>query len=124
MTSYGEEILTGPAPVLVDEALRPLRAVPRGRAFDAAASEPAHERLIALTAQPVIERRMVELNVSAGVRSLGKTSILQKSWAKRNAPIIHGWVYDLEDGLLRDLDCDMVNTDQLDDIYKFDLSGG
>jgi len=71
-----------------------------------------------------IERRMVELNVSAGVRSLGKTSILQKSWAKRNAPIIHGWVYDLEDGLLRDLDCDMVNTDQLDDIYKFDLSGG
>ena len=67
------------------------------------------------------ERRMVELNVIEGVHSLAKTSIIQSAWADRQAPTLHGWVYDLGDGLLRDLGVSMSNVDRLEDIYKYDL---
>ena len=70
-----------------------------------------------------LERRMVELNVIEGVHSLAKTSIIQESWAERQGPIVHGWVYDLSDGILRDLGVDMRSASQIEDIYRFDLDG-
>ena len=68
-----------------------------------------------------LERRMVELNVIEGVHSLAKTSIIQEAWAERGGPIVHGWVYDLADGLLRDLGVNMRSASQIEDIYRFDL---
>jgi carbonic anhydrase len=70
-----------------------------------------------------LERRMVELNVIEGVHNLAKTSIIQEAWAKRGAPLVHGWVYDLGDGLLRDLGVNMSDTSHLEAIYKYDLEG-
>ena len=69
-----------------------------------------------------IERRLVELNVIEGVHNLAKTSIIQEAWAERGAPLVHGWVYDLSDGLLRDLGVNMSDTSHLETIYKYDLS--
>lgn len=45
--------------------------------------------------------RLIELNVMEQVMNLAKTSIIQKSWLHEKAPHLHGWVYDLHDGILR-----------------------
>ncbi|PJI40710.1 MAG: carbonate dehydratase [Rhizobium sp.] len=49
--------------------------------------------------------RLCELTVASQVASLSQTPILQSAW-KRGRPLtIHGWIYGLKDGLLRDLKC-------------------
>ena len=47
--------------------------------------------------------KLVELNVIEQVKNLAHTSIIQKSWHERRLPIIHGWVYDLNSGLIKEL---------------------
>jgi carbonic anhydrase len=47
--------------------------------------------------------RFVELNVLEQTFDLTKTSIIQKAWKERNAPFVHGWVYSLQTGLLKEL---------------------
>jgi carbonic anhydrase len=49
-------------------------------------------------------KRLCELNVAAQVRSVCATAIVRVAWAKGQPLIVHGWIYDLHDGLLRDLD--------------------
>ena len=49
-------------------------------------------------------RRMVELNVIEQVRNLAKTSIIQNAMRSDNPPRLHGLVYDIADGVLKDLD--------------------
>jgi carbonic anhydrase len=56
--------------------------------------------------------RLVELNVIEQVQNLAKTTIVQKAW-KRRALQIHGWVYGLDSGLIRDLE---VGVNELEDI--------
>ena len=50
------------------------------------------------------ERRLCELNVIEQARSVSGTTIVQDAWARGQELVIHGWVYDVADGLLRDLD--------------------
>lgn len=64
--------------------------------------------------------RLVELNVIEQVMNLAKTSIVQYAWAKRQRPMLHGWVYHLEDGILHDL-CKMDHNSNVDDIYRYDI---
>lgn len=45
--------------------------------------------------------RLIELNVMEQVLNLAKTSIVQKSWLENDSPHLHGWVYDLHDGIIR-----------------------
>jgi carbonic anhydrase len=79
-----------------------------------------HEReLAAYSNSASLERRMVELNIIEGVRSLAKTSIVQRAWKERKSPVLHGWVYDLADGLLRDLGVTMSDARHIDDIYRY-----
>ena len=63
-------------------------------------------------------RRLVELNVIEQVRNLAKTNIIQNAMRGDNPPRLHGLVYDIADGVLKDLDVhgDEVFT-QLDHIY-------
>lgn len=63
--------------------------------------------------------RCVELNVIEQVYNLATTKIVQKAWRKGNELKIHGWVYDLETGLINDLGVDIGSQDQISDIYKF-----
>jgi carbonic anhydrase len=62
--------------------------------------------------------RLVELNVMEQVLNLAKTSIVQKAWKDRKGPTLHGWVYGLEDGLLKTL-CKMDHESKLDPIYTY-----
>ncbi|MEX0892025.1 MAG: carbonate dehydratase [Gemmatimonadota bacterium] len=48
--------------------------------------------------------RLAELNVAAQVRSVVSTSIVQGAWERGQELAVHGWIYDIRDGLLRDLD--------------------
>lgn len=47
--------------------------------------------------------RLCELNVVEQVFNVGRTTIVQSAWERRQELVVHGWIYDLEDGLLRDL---------------------
>ena len=46
---------------------------------------------------------LCELNVKEQVRNVCRTSIVEDAWAKGQALAVHGWIYGLHDGLLRDL---------------------
>lgn len=48
-------------------------------------------------------KKMVEYNVIEQVRNISNTTIIERSWAQQKSPIIHGWVYDLKTGLLKEL---------------------
>ena len=48
-------------------------------------------------------RRLCELNVQAQVRTVAATPTVQAAWARGQHLTIHGWIYDLHDGLLQDL---------------------
>jgi carbonic anhydrase len=64
--------------------------------------------------------RFVELNVIEQVNNLAQTSIIQKSWKQNGTPLLHGWVYDIRNGYLKDL-CNLDSNSKLDDIYTFDF---
>ena len=65
-------------------------------------------------------RRFVEVNVQEQVYDLVKTSIVQNAW-KNNQPLhVHGWVYDIQDGKIKDLDVTFRSVDDMPKIYQFD----
>jgi carbonic anhydrase len=66
-------------------------------------------------------RRFVELNVIEQVFNLCKTSTIQNAWEKSNIPHIHGWVYDVGNGLINDLGVSMKDNKDMLKIYKFDI---
>jgi carbonic anhydrase len=61
--------------------------------------------------------RLCELNVIDQVRNVSQTTIVRDAWTRRQAITVHGWVYGLDDGLLRDLGCSVDSTDVLADAY-------
>ena len=65
--------------------------------------------------------RLVELNVQEQVFNLTKTSIVQNAWANGKSLFVHGIVYDVHNGLLKDLDITVGDISQIDSVYKFDL---
>lgn len=62
--------------------------------------------------------RLVELNVMQQVFNVCHTTIVQKAWQRGQFLCIHGWVYDLESGKLKDLNCCLSSVDQVDAIYR------
>ena len=50
-----------------------------------------------------LERRLVELNVVEQVRNLAATRVLRDRWREGTGPDLHGWVYEIAEGLLKPL---------------------
>ena len=65
--------------------------------------------------------RFVELNVFEQVLDLGKTSIVQAAWDRGQELHVHGWVYDIHDGFIRDMHVTLKDNGTLSDVYKLDL---
>jgi carbonic anhydrase len=88
---------------LIDNWLRHVQDVMRG--YETLLSEIANER----------ERldRLCELNVIEQARSVGWTTIVQNAWERGQELAVHGWIYGLEDGLLRDLGLSITNPTEL-----------
>lgn len=65
-------------------------------------------------------RRLVELNVIEQVANVCATSIIQESWQRTQLPHVHGWVYELSTGVVKDLNVNIKGPDDLAGVYKFD----
>ena len=63
--------------------------------------------------------RLVELNVEEQVFNLAKTSIIQRAWKKEQRPDLHGWVYGLNDGVIKPV-YEMKAGTHIDDLYEYD----
>jgi carbonic anhydrase len=59
--------------------------------------------LDALATDAQRQRRLCELNVIEGVLNVSHTTVVRDAWAAGQPLTVHGWIYDLQDGLLRDL---------------------
>jgi len=57
--------------------------------------------------------RLCELNVMAQVRNVCKTTVIRDAWRRDGELFVHGWIYRLSDGLLRDLDVSIGSQGQL-----------
>ncbi|GES78073.1 carbonate dehydratase [Rhizophagus clarus] len=62
---------------------------------------------------------LVELNVKKQVRNISATDIVQKAWTDGRKLTIHGWVYQLDTGLLKDLEVDVSSKQDLSEIYRY-----
>ena len=80
---------------LSDHWLEPIRRLARSYAVDLAACGGDEDR----------RDKLAELNVIEGVRRVSETPILQKAWARGVDVRVHGLIYGLKDGRLRNLDC-------------------
>jgi len=64
--------------------------------------------------------KLVEINVVEQVHNLIKTGVVQKAWKKGNNVTVHGWVYDMETGIINSLlECD--KNAEFDSIYRYDF---
>ncbi|HVP09045.1 MAG TPA: carbonate dehydratase [Burkholderiales bacterium] len=87
--------LTGQKVGLAENWLRHVQDV---RAYHAA-------ELDAIRDSEARERRLCELNVAAQVRHVCEATVVRDAWLAGRPLAVHGWIYGLEDGLLRDLGC-------------------
>jgi carbonic anhydrase len=60
--------------------------------------------LDALSTEDARHRRLCELNVLEQVVNVSETTVVSDAWRRGQPLAIHGWIYDIADGLLRDLD--------------------
>lgn len=58
-------------------------------------------------------RRLCELNVVEQVANVCQTSVVRDAWARGQALAVHGWIYDISDGLLRDLGFGVTAVEEL-----------
>jgi carbonic anhydrase len=65
--------------------------------------------------------RLVELNVSEQIQNLAETSFVQKAWHKERRPTLHGWVYDLRTGYLKEIS-KLNPGSPIENIYEFDYN--
>ncbi|PAC30667.1 carbonate dehydratase [Flectobacillus sp. BAB-3569] len=64
--------------------------------------------------------RLVELNVHEQVKNLAKTTIIQHAWQKGEYPHLHGWVFDLHTGLIKEV-LNIDSPDQIDPIFRYNF---
>jgi carbonic anhydrase len=72
----------------------------------------------ALPTQEEKLKLLTELNVKEQVMNLAKTSIIQKSWKQTNCPDLHGWVYDLRDGIINPV-FEMKSCSNVDELFEY-----
>jgi carbonic anhydrase len=80
---------------VIDHWLQPVRDV-----ADACETE-----LLAIAGSENRIDTLCALSVKAQVENLARTPIVQSAWRRRKPLRLHGWIYGLKDGLLRDLQC-------------------
>ena len=83
-----------------------------------------HERKLECVAGDGAARcdRLCELNVVEQVRNVCRTTIVRDAWARGQELAIHGWIYGLKDGLLRDLRCTATSSEDATITYQSALA--
>jgi len=80
---------------LIDNWLKPVEEIARESA----------EELAGLKRGEAQIDRLCELNVLRQVENVARTTVVEAAWARGQKLAVHGWLYSLQDGLLRDLGC-------------------
>ena len=93
---------------LIDNWLRHIRDIHQRQAGDLARFATPQERL----------NRLCELNVIEQVKNVGNTTVIQEAWQRGQAVTIHGWIYAISDGLLKDLDTTISSPAELAGLEK------
>ncbi|MES1240605.1 MAG: carbonate dehydratase [Acidobacteriota bacterium] len=62
--------------------------------------------------------RLCELNVVEQVVNVSQTTVVRDAWARGQALSVHGWIYDIADGLLRDLGICVSSEEELATAYE------
>ena len=76
------------------------------------------DEIDALPDEGAREDRLCELNVAAQVENVCHTTIVQDAWRRGQPLAVHGWLYALADGLLRDLRVSVEGLDQIPQAYR------
>jgi carbonic anhydrase len=63
-------------------------------------------------------KRLCELNVIEQVLNVANTSILREAWSRQQKISIHGWIYAIDNGLLRDLRIPITNSAEVPQQYE------
>ena len=93
---------------LIDNWVRHIKDVYRFHKTELDAIEDENEKFNAF----------VELNVKEQVLDLAKTSIVQAAW-KNNQPLyLHGWVYGIDSGIVKDLNVNITSNEDLEEVYQ------
>ncbi|KAG1078256.1 hypothetical protein G6F40_016785 [Rhizopus arrhizus] len=66
--------------------------------------------------------RLCELNVIEQVANLCRSTIVQDAWARGQKLMVHGWVYSLKDGRVREMGIDVGAPEELQPAYEKALS--
>lgn len=77
-----------------------------------------HEELEAIQNETARGNRLVELNIQEQVFDLTKTSIIQNAWDNGKFLQVHGIVYDIANGILKDLNLTIGDNSELEGVYK------
>jgi carbonic anhydrase len=78
-----------------------------------------HEELLSkITNTTERLNKLCELNVIEQVLNVGRTTVMQNAWARGQELAVHGWIYGIGDGLLRDLDICITNQNELEAVYQ------
>ncbi len=93
---------------LVDNWLRHIRDIHHRNQAELAAIRNEAQRM----------RRLCELNVVDQVVNVGNTTIIQEAWGRGQGIAIHGWIYDLADGLLNDLQVCITSRKELESLQE------
>lgn len=96
---------------LIDNWIRHIKDVYRFHTKELNAIENEEERF----------NRFVELNVFEQVQDLAKTSIIQAAWKNGQDVSIHGWVYGVHNGLIKDLNLTLTDNNKLAEVYQLDM---
>jgi carbonic anhydrase len=96
---------------LIDNWLRLIRDLNQRRSGELSLFSSREERI----------DRLCELNVVEQVKNVGNTTIVQEAWRRGQSVTIHGWIYGISDGLLKDMD---VCVSSIEDLMKVEGGGG
>lgn len=97
---------------LIDNWVQPIKAVVEAHQSELDAIADPNQR----------ERRVIELHVLRQVRNVLQTAVVQASIRKLGIPKVHGWVYDLETGEIKDLQADVGLEKDIHPVYHFHFS--
>jgi carbonic anhydrase len=77
-----------------------------------------HEAWLARLPDPAVRAaRLCELNVIEQVRHVCETTVMQEAWTRGQRVAVHGWIYGLRDGQLRDLGASVESAEALGPAY-------
>ena len=77
-----------------------------------------HEALLAKVDPAERSNKLCELNVIEQVSNVCQTTIVQGAWERGQELAVHGWIYGLSDGLIRDLNVSTTNQAEIAPAYE------